>query len=199
MFPLLSLILTFSAFGQEVFTVKSSALAMKIPYSMGTHKAKSDKLSGSLLWDPEGKAILSGELTLLAENLEVKDQKLKCHLLESLTLDYEKSDFPADHVCEDDKLPVTGKNSPAYPSISATLLAPVKNGASAQIEWKIHGKIHTELIPLEITHNEEQKILSVRAKWKLRRSDYGIIVKKFLFIDADDEIPLELTIDLEKK
>ncbi len=192
-------LLCVTAYAQDDYTVIKSRLSLEIPYSLGKHKAKSDNISGNLSWDPEGKSVTQAEFSLRAETLKIKDQKLKCHLLESLTLDYEKSDFPADHVCEDNILPASGKNSPAYPLISAKLLSPVKPGEEARLEWSIHGKTHAENIPLTIALDNGAKTMTVKAKWKLRRSDFGIIVKKFLFIDADDSIPLELTMTLEKK
>lgn len=181
-------------------TPTKTKITFKIPYTFGAHIASASVLTGTLQWDENNAKIISGKLTLDANDISVDDEKLKCHLLESLTLDYKKSQFPESHVCVDNKLPSEGDDAPVYPSIAVSLSAPVAMGdVTAQVQWDIHGVKIEQSIPVTLNMTEDKKAFILKGKWTMKRSDFGVIVKKFLFINAADEIPVDLIIEGDVK
>lgn len=183
------------AFAQDTNLTKVE-IDVKIPYTFGEHTVSAKKVTGKILWNSEKTQITQAEFVLPVSELTNNDKTLVCHLQSSITLDYTKSDFPDDHVCEDDTLPSEGKNAPAYPSITATLAAPYNLGdTAAKIKWTIHGVEKIADVPVGVTLNATKTQFSIRGDWTMKRSDFGIKVKKFLFIDASNKLPVRMTIE----
>lgn len=174
--------------------IVETKINLTVPYTFGKHELLASKVQGQLKWSSQESVITDAEVALEVSDLEAKDQKLKCHLVEALTLDYSLSDYPKEHVCDgDDRLPQTGKNSPVFKQIKLRLVAPVKlSDQTAELEWEIHGRTRKQTIPIRVSLAEEGRKLVLDSQWKMKRSDYGIKVKKFLFIDAADELPVEV-------
>lgn len=176
--------------------ISNVKIVFKIPYTLGTHFAKVDKLNATIVWDEKISKISKAEVVLHAEDILLEDKKLKCHLLESLTLNYDKSDYPEQHVCENNQLPTAGKNSSEYPDINAKLKTALSlSDKEAEIEWDIHGVKKDLKIPVSFELSESRKSVIIKSQWEMSRSDFGIVVKRFLFIDADDRIPVELSLE----
>lgn len=174
------------------------SLSFKVPYTLGTHILKANVLKGTFEWSTKDEKILKSEFKLAVSDIEAEDKKLQCHLMESLTLNYETSDFPDSHVCEDNKLPTTGKNAPFYTHITARLKRPLSlTDKEVLIEWEIRGIKLEQLLPAEMKLSDDKKKLSFKTKWIMKRSDFGIIVKKFLFIDASNDVELEMSTELD--
>jgi len=106
-----------------------SYVKVMVPYTLGEHKITSDEIQGSVAFDKDKNLVKQGELILPVKSLRHDKTELMCHLQESLTLDYDKSDFPDEHVCKDDELPIEGKNAPAFKNIVASLIEPFKLGS----------------------------------------------------------------------
>ncbi len=192
-FFLLISVLVFS-FSSYAFAPKEQSLEFIVPYTFGSHIFKSTQLDGELVWDEATRKIIQANFSVDLSQIKVKDDKLKCHFEESMGLDYEKSDYPSEHVCnEDNKLPTEGKNAIVFKQIKLRLLSPINlESKIAQVEWEIRGIKKTQELPIEINLIESDNLFTLNAEWKMKRSDFGIKVKKFLFIDADDTIKLKL-------
>ena len=177
---------------------EKSKVAIELPYSMGTHEFSAKAFSGKIEWDEKANEIKSGELKLAIEAIKVKKSELKCHMMEALGLDYKASKFPKSHVCNnDDELPKDGPDSIKYPEITGTLLSPLKMGENeAKVSWQIHGKIKEMTMPVTLTKGEGGELVVLNSKWKLKLSDFDIIVKKFLFIAVKDDVSLNMTLSL---
>ncbi len=177
--------------------VSGTHIKVIVPYTMGEHKITSDEIQGSVTFDKDKSLVKQGELILPVKSLRHDKTQLVCHLQESLSLDYDKSDFPDEHVCEDDKLATVGKNSPAFINIVASLIEPFKLGyVTVPVRWTIHGV--TKDLPVEI-HSDwdaENSKLNIRGEIKFQRSDFNITVKKFLFIGVDEVLPVSFNIVL---
>lgn len=179
-------------------TVTQSEIELKVPYTFGEHKLIAKELKGNIVWSADKDAILEAEFKLSVFDLKADDKTLMCHLQSSIALNYETSVFPKEHVCENDKLPSEGANAPVYPDITARLVAPYKLGdKTAKIAWSIHGVTKEQTVPLEYTYDETSKRFTVQGTWSMRRSDFKIKVKKFLFIDASDKLPVSVKISGE--
>lgn len=190
-------IFSFSSFA---LTLKEQSLEFIVPYTFGSHAFKSTQLDGELVWDEASRRVTQANYAVDITQVQVKDEKLKCHFEESMGLDYEKSDFPSEHVCnDDDRLPAEGKNAIVFKKIKLRLLSPINlESKTAQVEWEIRGIKKIQELPIEINFNEADNLLTLNAEWKMKRSNFGIVVKKFLFIDADDTIKLKLKLTWSK-
>lgn len=176
-------------------TLQEQSLEFIVPYTFGSHTFKSTQLKQELVWDEDKRSITQANFSVDLSQIKVKDDKLKCHFEESMGLDYEKSDFPSEHVCQDNKLPTEGKNAIVFKQIKLRLLSPINlESKTAQVEWEIRGIKKTQVLPIEINYDNEKHLLVLKSDWIMKRSDYGIHVKKFLFIDADNDIQLKLKI-----
>jgi polyisoprenoid-binding protein YceI len=195
------LIFTCNSFGGTYRPAALANLLIEIPYTMGTHKLKSNQFIGNIDWDPKTNEIKSGELKLAIANIKTDKEEMECHMREALGLDYDASDFPETHICNDkDELPKDGPNSIKYPEITATLLSPLKIGDNkAKVRWMIHGKTKELTMPITLTQDERSEDLLLNSSWNMKLSDFDIIVKKFLFIAVKNDVSLKLTMSLSNK
>ncbi len=178
----------------------SSRVNVKIPYSLGTHEVVAQEFIGSVEFSEDDLVISSGSIGLEVMKLKGKDETLTCHMYESLTLDYEKSDFPAEHVCEDEKLPQSGKNAPVHTTIKVQLSRPSSiKTKSLMLQWTIHGVTRELEVPADFLWNKEAGTLRIHSVFTIDLKDFNIIVKKFLFIGVKDKVTLELELILGNK
>ncbi len=200
-FLFMMLVLSTSLMAQtELKVLDDSNLLMKVPYSFGEHDLKVKNFTGSVLYNSSKEEITSGKLSIEISSIEGDDKKLVCHMMESLGLDYKVSDFPDDHVCDDNKLPSEGKNSVKFSTITAELTTPsLVSSKVLTLKWTIHGVDKVVEVPFESTWDEKSQKMELKANWTMKRSDFDIIVKKFLFIDASNEIKLKLDLKLGGK
>ncbi len=182
-----------SALASILVPLKDSKVILYVPYTMGTHKLEGQGFLGTVQFDEKNLTISDGKLSLRADKITGEKKTLICHMNEALTLDYEKSDFPEDHVCEDDKLPTEGKNAPVYPEIEVQLLKPISlDTTSTTVRWTIHGVSRDQDLPVSISWDKLTRSLALKSNLSINRKDYDITVKKFLFIGVDDNIPLKI-------
>jgi hypothetical protein len=179
--------------------ISTSRADLSIPYTMGTHKLEAKGFEGKIEYNEKLNQISSGTISLNVKNIIGDKKTLICHMQESLTLSYEKSDFPDDHVCEDDELPIVGKNSPAYPVITAELLNHSIESNVLRIKWNIHGLSKIIDTPIKMHWEDSSRNLSIEAEQKLKISEFGIIVKKFLFIGVKDEVLVNIKLNLKEE
>ena len=193
-YSLYLLFFSFSSVASIMAPSEKSHVSIEIDYTMGEHLLEAKGISGKVEWDPKTSEIKSGELKMAIANIKSQKSELECHMRESLGLDYLISNFPKDHVCNDEnKLPTAGPNSIKYPEISATLLSVLKVGENeAKVQWIIHGKKSTLTMPITVTKGKEGEVLKMNSKWNMKLSDFNIIVKKFLFIGVKDDVELKL-------
>lgn len=138
-------------FGSPLHPQSGTLIKVKAPYTMGTHDLESTEMQGEVDFDAQKSMIRSGVLRVPIMSLKHEDKELQCHLRESLGLDNEKSDFPDEHVCDDDDLlPEEGKNAIVFPEITAQVSDPMPIGpAELPVTWTIHGI--TRQMPTQVT------------------------------------------------
>ena len=123
--------------------------------------------------------------------LELKsdDPARDCHMREALGLDYSRSRFPKDHVCDaQNRLPSQGNDAVAFPDIelritsSKTLDDPrlLNQGQEIRIvasgTWMIHGV--TRPASLQLTASDDLNgAFRVRGRQAFVLSDFGVEVK----------------------
>jgi hypothetical protein len=179
----------------QTFSVSSSLVEFHLPYTLGTHVGKSSDLSGTFNLQK------GGEFKLPIETLKTGKEKMDCHMYESLGLDYSKSKFPDEHICDDNKIPA------GQPYLYKNIILKVSNveilekkeesiSVKAKLTWLIHGlKIQKEL---SLMLEKSEKGWSSKTKFNLKLSEFGIIVKNFLFIKVKDNVEVITTINWRK-
>lgn len=180
------------------FKIKSAEIDFYAPYTFGKHEGKANGLIGQ--FSDSG----AGKFSIPIKNLKTGNEEMDCHLYESLGLNYEISNFPDEHVCEDDKLPKTGKNSIIYPNISfqvkkAKLLSENENNKTFELmgHLEIHGQKNFQRWTVAM-----EKINDVwvsKHKIGIDLKEYGVTVKNFLFIKVDGDVTVNLKINWEQE
>jgi polyisoprenoid-binding protein YceI len=189
-----------SALATVLVPMKESKVYLSIPYTMGTHELEGKDFLGSAHLDESNLQMSEGRFSLAVDRITGQKKTLLCHMKEALTLDYEKSDFPEEHICEDDKLPSEGKNAPVYPEIEVQQLKPISiDGTTMTVKWTIHGVSREQVIPVSIRWDKQSRKLTVKSNFSIDRKEYDITVKKFFFVGVDEKIPLKLDLVLGEK
>ena len=164
-----------------------------IGYSMGTHKGIIENITGKVNDGPQRPEQNIGLLKMSLYDLKTHKEKMTCHMWEALGLDYKKSDFPEDHVCDsDNKIPSQGKNAVAFPDIQFKISSVDRlddHTYRLKGTWTIHG--HSK--------EEEVTVKDGKADLSFVLADYGIIVKNFLFISVDDTAHVSLEFNIRKE
>lgn len=198
MYLILFLTLLSSQVVAQSYSILESNISFSAPYTFGVHEGKSNKLSGNIVISQMSKLVLP------IESLKTENSEINCHLYEALGLDYKTSDFPDEHVCEDDKLPVEGKNKLAFSNITYHISnSTVIDDSTTQTKLRLEGELEVHGVKKkeiwDITINNTGEKLTTKTKKKIVLADYGIIVKKFLFIKVKGTVEVEIDIIWERK
>lgn len=190
----------------------TTAIEVAIPYSFGTHHDAASVVQGQVVIDREKLVVEPGQLRVPLAALRSGDPKRDCHLREALGLDYAKSRFPAEHVCNDaNELPGSGGDSLAFrelrldvsggrPLDDPALLA---QGKEVRLEitgrWVLHGVERPALLRLAVSVDPgDPGLLRVRGREIIRLHDFGVVVKQtnVLFVVVSVEDAITVTFDL---
>ena len=180
--------------------IKKSSIHYFLPYSTGTSEGDVKTVEGSATLDSDHPTDVSGEFTVPISSIDSGNSTRTCHLTEALGLNYAVSDFPAEHICDGNKLPETGKNSIAYPTIHFKVLKikalAEENMIDVEGEWTIHGVTHADHLQLKMTR--EGKDLKLKGETQFSLKNYGIQVKpaKIAFITIRVHDELRVVLDL---
>lgn len=166
-------------------------LTFQLPYTFGTHTGTIDpnQISNTLKVNTE-KLTVSGKIHIGIQSIQMDGNKLKCHTLESLGLNYEISDFPKSHVCKKNQLPTSGLNKIEYPDI---VFKPEKFSKKDKNTYEISGVFHirnqTIKRSISFIHKEND---TFTADWSFSLKELGIQVKPFLFVKVKDTVSLHI-------
>src|SRR5919198_1701459 len=117
-------------------------LVVEVPYTLGTHHEQVTEVDGTVRIDPETLRLERGRLVIPLAGFRSDDAKRGCHLREALGLDYTRSRFPREHVCDDrNQLPASGPDAIAFPEIVLELTkgAPAGAGGGAARDVEVEG------------------------------------------------------------
>jgi polyisoprenoid-binding protein YceI len=202
----------------QIITQASGETGIKfsIGYTAGTHHGQATTATGTVIASLNPLKIDSASINVPIANVATGDSKRDCHLREAFGLDYTKSKYPNDHVCDSDQnLPATGPDSvvfsdirldleswtPANPNASMNLTAANPIDIVARVKLTIHGVTKSGiLIPLQLTVADAAKgSIQVTGNFEALLSDYGVIVKKVLFIGVKDNATVNLDMTFEPR
>jgi polyisoprenoid-binding protein YceI len=139
---------------------------------------------------------VTGALSVPIASLDTDNKERDCHLQEAMGINYEKSDFPKNHVCrKDDTLPTEGPNSVVYPHIKFEITK-MKSPTVAEGFWEMHGVRKPIEVQVQATIDKES--VRVKGKHEFRLSDFGIQVKpaKIVFVTISVRDPATVEFDL---
>jgi polyisoprenoid-binding protein YceI len=182
-----------------------------VPYSLGVHNGKTLIDHVTIVFDPLNPQKMSGEIVIPIARMSTGNPQRDCHLREALGLNYDQSEFPANHVCDkENQLPTSGKNAVVYPyvifnitGVSAINKDVLSSGKAQNIfvdgEWTIHGVKKKDKIQLQLTL--EKGMLKAQGDKPLSLKDFNIIVKsgKFLFVTISVKPEIRTHFDLVLK
>ncbi|NDF14271.1 YceI family protein [bacterium] len=181
---------------------ETSKALVRVKYTLGTYVIPNTQVLGfiNLVQTQSSKQKLkSAEVSFLIAGFKSNDTTLDCHLRESLGLDYTQSDFPNRHVCSQDRLPAEGKNAVVFDQIQFRTLDSLDVDLSKMSEewvnmevpgsWTLHG-VRREA-PAQVKIQKTSKGYRVLGKHSFSLKDFGVVVKKFLFISVQDQVEAE--------
>jgi polyisoprenoid-binding protein YceI len=195
--------------------LSADGITLEVPYTLGTHRERVTAVDGYLMLDPRSLELVRGRLTVPVNAIRSEDRTRECHLREALGLDYRRSRYPREHVCDpDDRLPTSGDDAIAFPHVTLELMAggPIAGpaapehggavGVEARALWTIHGVTRPALLRLSVAREAAPDgRFRVSGRHDLRLSDFGVEVKSakvlFVSISVKDEVVLRLDAVLE--
>ncbi len=200
----------------KVVPEREGGIRYRLPYSLGTHEGVASAVTGMFKIDLAKPESTSGSLKVPLDLLVSGDAKRDCHMREALGLKYEASDFPQEHVCNDENLlPTSGRNSIAYPAIELKVTSVKSMNENGQIaddretsievegKWVIHGVSQPAKIPMRVV--PENGRLRLSGETALSLKSFGVEVKSarllFVTISVSDQVKLtlDLYMELQKK
>ena len=188
-----------------------AGLSVEVPHTTGTAVLRVTAASGELRLDPSTLALASGRLLFPLDALRADDATMECHLREALGLDYARSRYPREHVCEKDRLPASGPDSIAFPEIALELSrgAPLgdpsalSRGAEVPVEaqgaFTVHGVTRPARLLLAASRDPSSPgALRVRGRHPFRLADFGVVVRpvKILFVRLTVADVVTATVDV---
>jgi polyisoprenoid-binding protein YceI len=188
-----------------------TGIALEIPYSLGTHREKVLSVLGELLVEPEALTVTGGRLVVPISALRSDSAERDCHLRESLGLDYERSRFPEEHVCDDrDRLPASGGDAVVHPEVvfeverggaidpAGGLEQGKEVRAAVEGRWSIHGVSRPARLELALSKAADAPgAIRARGRHQLSLRDHGVIVKSAKILFATISVRDEVTILLD--
>jgi polyisoprenoid-binding protein YceI len=176
-----------------------SGLTFAIKYTAGVHEGITSVAKGEIEIDPTKLEITSGAISFPLSSLDSGNTKRNCHTFESLGVDYTHSVYPKDHICGDaNTLPATGPDSIAFPTITFTFHSVATTAGSVNGIFSMHGVEKELTVPLTITALEGGK-LEVKSSFLVHLPDFGVVVKKFLFVTCADDASVGVDLILQPK
>jgi polyisoprenoid-binding protein YceI len=194
----------------EAYTVRlpRDGIVVDVPYTTGTHHEHVAEADGTVRLDPATLTLERARLVFPLAAFRSDDPQRGCHLREALGLDYDRSRFPREHVCDDrNQLPSSGPDAVAFPQIVLELTqgAPVAGGGAAgagEVEvagtLTVHGRSRPERLQLTVAPDpSEPGALRVRGRVPLRLADFGVVVKpaKVLFVSIAVRDEVSVVVD----
>ena len=187
-----------------------SKTLVRVKYTLGTYAIPNTQVRGFMnLMKAQGPTLKlkTAEVSLLIVGFKSNDTTLDCHLRESLGLDYALSDFPDSHVCSQDRLPAEGKNAVVFDQIQ------FKTNNSLDIDlskigedevimevpgsWTLHG-VRREA-PAQVKIQKTSNGYRVLGKHSFSLKDFGVVVKKFLFVSVQDQVEAEWSVQFSSE
>lgn len=164
-------------------------ITVQVPYTFGTHQVAAHRIDGEIRIDSQSLRVQGSQLRVSIFELKSDDPQRDCHMREGLGLDYSRSRFPKEHVCDaQNRLPSQGNDAVAFPEIELRITSAqplddprlLNQGREIRVvangTWTIHGV--TRPARIELTASDDLNgALRVRGRQVFALSDFGVEVK----------------------
>jgi polyisoprenoid-binding protein YceI len=189
---------------------KQSRAEAFLVYSLGTHTTTANEIQGTLRLEASSLDAAEGSIVVPIASLRGDGGTRDCHMREALGLDYSRSRFPSEHVCDgENRLPATGPEAIAFPEIRLELLSArplddlglLATGKPVRVEietrWTVHGVTKPARELVRVLRDGDG--LRVRGRSTLVLKDFGVVVKstKVLFAEVTVGDAVTVTYDLK--
>jgi polyisoprenoid-binding protein YceI len=192
-------------------------LKFSVPYTFGIHDGQARVLEGTVVTDEMDK-VVQARFKVPIESMSTGNDQRDCHMRESMGIDYAHSQFPAEHICNDNnQLPPSGPDSVRFPYVlvefqnmtlpkdAFTIGLPQITDVS--IKMHIHGvqKIYNaeKVIITKILNPNGAAGFRIVTKLPVSLKDYGIQIKALkigpVSVKVKDLVTVAVDIDVIKK
>ena len=193
----------------EVQPSDKSYISFKLPYTLGTHEAEVNGVQGEFILDLAKPELGSGHLRIPIQEIKSGNDQRDCHMQEAMGLDYTKSIYPNEHVCDEkNKIPHEGKNAITYPYVefkikrvhslekSGVIPTDRENFIEVKGEWFIHGVRKSARFPIKLV--PQSKGFRAQGQYSFNLKNFGIEVKPayFLFFKITVSDKILVTFDI---
>lgn len=185
----------------------NSGVTFQLPYTAGIHTGQISQAMGAIRIDKASQTV-TGSFTVPIAGITTGNATRDCHMRESMGIDYSKSQFPNQHVCDfQNQVPAQGPDSIAFPNIEFDISGVVSSSGPLTLEpgkafdvqttgkWTVHGVSVQKNFTLHIAV-ESGGSLKISGTVPLLLSEFNIVVKPFLFITVGNtsKVVLDLTL-----
>jgi len=189
---------------------KQSRIETFLVYSLGTHTQTANEVQGALRLEDSSLAGAEGTIMVPISAIRGDGSTRDCHMREALGLDYSRSRFPSEHVCDgENRLPSAGPDAIVFPEIRLELLSArplddvglLASGKPVRVEvetrWTVHGVTRPARELVRVLREADG--LRVRGRSTLVLKDFGVVVKstKVLFAEVSVGDAVTVTYDLK--
>jgi len=202
----LAMIFVFSApsWSGTVYQIDSekSSIRYKLAYSLGFHSGKALWPKGRIEVEEKPFRLVFSEISLPISAMSTGSEKRDCHMREALGLDYSKSAYPKEHVCDsENRMPSEGANAAIFTEIHFKGFPVEAKGLDPDFEGEqtfrisgsleIHGVKNPVQVDMKLSRHGPQT-MNATGGFDVKLSDYGITVKPFLLIAVKDSAHVDL-------
>jgi hypothetical protein len=190
-------------------------LAFSLGWTLGTHQGRASQVSGSLRADLDPLVGAQGEFRVPIAAMSTGSSTRDCHMREALGIEYSRSRFPREHVCVNDRVPVSGPDSVVFPDIAINIRelrppqpntppAPLKLVTNQKIDAQIviglsmHGVTQDLIAPVELQLDEMQRV-RVTTSFDVTLSAFGVVVKMPTPLSIEDRARVKLNLLLARQ
>ena len=185
-------------------------VTFSLGWTLGTHQGRASRVTGSLDAQLDPLVVSQGEFRVPIAAMSTGSTTRDCHMREALGIDYARSHFPAEHVCVNDQVPVSGPDSVVYPDIvikvqgvrpsqgvtsgSALRLTPAQP-VEAQVLFSLstHGTTRDMSAPIRLQLTKPD-VVQVQMEFEVKLADFGLVVKMPALMKVEDRAKVKLNL-----
>ena len=193
----------------------TTGITFSLPYAAGVHKGSAQDLQGTVVLN-EQDLLQSAHFEVAITSMTTGNATRDCHMREAIGIDYSKSQFPKDHVCDNNnQTPATGPDSVVFTKIifdfqkfEQAPATPFQLGTPQDVlvtgTMTMHGITKAvQSLPLKFQMTKATDgtpVLQVLGKLALSLKDYNVQVKPFtlgpISIGVSDKASVDLNLQL---
>ena len=184
-------------------------VTFSLGWTLGTHQGRASRVTGSLEAQIEPLAVTQGEFRVPITAMSTGSTTRDCHMREALGIDYARSHFPAEHVCVNDQVPVSGPDSVVYPDIVIKVQGVRPQGVASgpaqmltPMQWvdthvsfrlSMHGTTRDMAAPIRLQLIKPD-VVQVQMEFEVKLADFGLVVKMPALMKVEDRAKVKLNL-----